>query len=584
MKCRAALVAFAVLVALPWVGVAAQVTTNSTGSPLGRALMSERNGAWADAAKEYIAIIQDQPANVAALVGLEHVLPRLNRQAELIGIVEHAMAIDSGNASVLGVAVRVFAGAGLADSARRCVDRWARLAPHDEDPYREWSQAALAVRDLGQARTALDLGRDRLGAPALGLERAELFQQAGDLQHAVAEWVGVVHRTPVLRDAAVTILSQVAATQRRAVTDALARDTTIEARQVLGLLRATWGDPVAGAAIVRAALPADHDAAALLLGKLYALLRGRDDQASRGAAASTLESLAAVGPASARARTLLDAARAWADAGDERNARRVLAMVAQQADAPPGLATTASTTLLGVLIAEGKAAEAEQALAELGSKVDPDEHDALARRIAELWARQGDLARADSLVRGDSSTEGLDLRGRLRLYRGDLAGASDLLKAAGPYDDQRPLAMNRVAMLTLIQAVGNDSVPALGSAMLALERGDTGKAVNGLVDLSSTLKPGGSAEARLLAARLALASGDTARASSLFRESDVPAAPAAAAAARLALARIDVADGHRDEARTLLEKLIVDYPESAVTPEARRLHDSIAGAIPAGGS
>ncbi len=47
----------------------------------------------------------------------------------------------------------------------------------------------------------------------------------------------------------------------------------------------------------------------------------------------------------------------------ERNARRLLGAVASNPAAPGGMATTASATpLLGVLIAEGKAAEAEKVL------------------------------------------------------------------------------------------------------------------------------------------------------------------------------------------------------------------------------
>ncbi len=137
----------------------------------------------------------------------------------------------------------------------------------------------------------------------------------------------------------------------------------------------------------------------------------------------------------------MDGARAYADGGDERDARRLLATRCGAANpVSGGMATTASSTLLGVLIAEGKSAEAERVLAQLGDNVGLDEHDRLARRIAMTWVRAGDFAHAEQVIAGDSSTAGLDLRGRLRLFRGDLAGANDLLKAAGPFDEEREQA------------------------------------------------------------------------------------------------------------------------------------------------
>jgi Tfp pilus assembly protein FimV len=70
----------------------------------------------------------------------------------------------------------------------------------------------------------------------------------------------------------------------------------------------------------------------------------------------------------------------------------------------------------------------------------------------------------------------------------------------------------------------------------------------------------------------------------LLRQADVADAPATAAAARLDLARIALLGGDSEAARQLLEKLILDYPESAVVPEARRLRDGLRGVTPSGAS
>jgi thioredoxin-like negative regulator of GroEL len=576
---RALVAAFLVV---PTVLAAQAQPTNSTATPMGRATMAERNGAYADAAVLYAAILQTQPATLGALIGMEHVLPRLDRRAELIALVEQALAADSSSIGVLGVAVRTFASTGHADSARKYVDRWAAHAPGDGDPYREWSDAALMARDLVQAKLALDVGRERMGPKELGVERAELMQRTGDIAGAVQEWIVVVHDTPPFRDGAVGMLVQVSPALRQATRDALQKDGSREARQMLGLLLAHWGQPTEGAAMIRAALPAESTAATNLLRSLLEALKTNDGRPAQLATASTLEAIAAHETGSAAVHTLMDAAHAYADAGDERNARRLLGAVASNPAAPGGMATTASSTLLGVLIAEGKAAEAEKVLGELGNKVDADEHDRLARRIAMAWARSGDFARAEQVISADSSTDGYDLRGRLRLFRGDVAGANDLLKFAGPYDDAREQSLERVALLSLIQAIGVDSSVALGTALLTLERGDSARAVTELSDFAATLKGGGAGETRLLAGRIALAHGDTAKAIELLGQADVKDSPATAAAARLDLARISVARGRSDDARATLEQLIIDFPESALVPEARRLRDTIRGAIPAG--
>lgn len=581
---------FRQLIIVGWLGLpvslAAQAQpnqTNSTATPLGRALMAERNGAYADAATQYGFILKSQPANLGALVGMEHVLPKLDRRADLMELVAQALAADSTSVGVLGVAVRTFAASGHPDSAQKYVERWSARAPNDDDPYREWLEAATQVRDLAQARLALDLGRQRLGSGALTIERAELLQRAGDIAGATEAWVAVVRETPPFRDGAVGQLAQVTPAQRALVHDALQQDRSLEARQMLGLLLARWGEPAAAVAMVQTAMPSDPESGTALLRTLFEALRGRLDRASRLASAATLEAIAQRESGPAMVRSMTDAARAYADAGDERNARRVLAAVSANGGGPDGNAAAASTTMLQVLIAEGKVAEAERALSALGNQVDPDEHDRLARRVAMAWVRTGDFSRAEALIVHDSSTQGFDLRGRLRLFRGDLAGANDLLKQAGPYDDEREQALERVTLLTLIQAIGVDSLPALGSALSVLERGDSARAISELAALAVTLKPAGAAESRLLAARIALATRDTAGALRLLHAADVKEAPGTAAAARLDIARISVAAGRAADARAELEQLIIDFPESAVVPEARRLRDTLRGAIPGGG-
>jgi hypothetical protein len=563
------------LALLSWpVLLPAQLITNSTATPLGRGLMLERNGAFADAATQYALVLAAEPSNVDAVVGMSHVLPKLGRRADLFAVVAHALAADSSRIAVLRAAVRTYAMNGAPDSARKYADRWATRESGDEAPYSDWSEAALEARDVAQARLALDLGRTRLGPGALGVERAELMQNSGDMAGAVAEWIPVLRTNPPFRDGAVSALAQTPAALRPTLGTALRQDGSAMAQSVLGWLQIRWGDVTGGVALVRASLPADSVAARATLRQLYQDLRARPDAASHLAAAQVLEALAAEQSGPGATSVLVEAARAYAEAGDEINARRVLALMAKD-PAAAGLQGGNSATVVGMLASEGKAADAERMLASLGDKVDADLREGLTRRIAMAWVRQSNFARAEELVAGDSSIAGFDLRGRIRLYRGDLAGANDLLKQAGAFDETPDHGVHRVTLLVLIQTVAKDSSAALGNALLALEQGDSARAVSALASLASTLNPVGAATAELLAGQVAIAQRDTATAIPLLQLASAPAVPGTAATAQLELARIDAASGRGTEADQRLERLILAYPESAVIPEARRMRDGL---------
>jgi hypothetical protein len=68
----------------------------------------------------------------------------------------------------------------------------------------------------------------------------------------------------------------------------------------------------------------------------------------------------------------------------------------------------------------------------------------------------------------------------------------------------------------------------------------------------------------------------------LFAAADVDAAPAAAPAARFLRARVLAAQGRAAEAQGMLEEIIIDFPDSAVVPAARRFRDALRGAVPSG--
>jgi TolA-binding protein len=259
----------------------------------------------------------------------------------------------------------------------------------------------------------------------------------------------------------------------------------------------------------------------------------------------------------------------------------MLTGIADDRGAQGTIASGAATTLVQVLIAEGKLDEAATRLAEHRGDMGGEEYASLRRRLALGYVQTGDLARADSAIAGDSTVDGLALSGRIRLYRGDVAGAIERFKAAGPYAGERAEATERTSLLAMLQPIEADSIPALGQALLQLERGDTSKAVAGLEHVATDLPPAqGGAEVRLLAGRLAAAAGKPADAERLFKEAASGDAPGTAPAAELALAEVMIGQHRQAEAVAQLEHLILTYPSSALVPQARRLLDEARGAVP----
>lgn len=571
-------------VLLAWGSRPASAQRTPVAGPLAIALSAERRGDLPQAVEYFRLALDLQPTDGQAILGMSRVLPALDRRAEFVPLLTRALTIDSTNVGFLSLAVRTYSLLGQVDSARKYVERWAALAEGEEDPYREWALSALEARDRQAAKLALETGRRRIAHPAaLAPELAQLRQAEGDLAGATEEWVRAVTNAPIYRASAILMLGDLLPPNRNVVLTTLSAKPEVEARRLRGLLLTRWGQPEEGVSILSEVVPDDPDGAVTMLRMVFDQLKGRSDPAAQRARARALELQAEREQGVTRVRTLMDAARAWADAGREQDARRLLARVASDPDAPAGLATTASSALLGVLLAEGKAAEAESLLVTLRATQTMDDRDRDARRVAMAWARAGDIARGERMLEADSSVAGFAMRGVLRLFAGDLSTASTWLEIAGPYDDEREHAVERVRLLSLIQAIGRDTFPELGTAMLTLERGDTTKAVRELGTLAAPLEPPGAAAVRLLAGELALSRADTMQALQLFAAADVDSAPAAAPAARFITARVLAAQGRVAEAQALLEEIIIDFPDSAVVPAARRFRDALRGAVPPGG-
>jgi tetratricopeptide (TPR) repeat protein len=465
---------------------------------------------------------------------------------------------------------------------RAVAERWAKLAPGEEAPYREWGAAALAGRRREAALEAYRLGRARLGRPdVLAAEMAQLAIADGDYATAAREWIGAVRRLPGYRVTAVATLGFAPAYKREEVLRILSAEPDFTARRLESELRVRWGDPLGGFAALEGGLAQSRGQALEALRVLVEQLRMQRSGDAMLAQGRALETIASRLPPVQASRTRLEAAQAYSAAGDRDAARRMLTGLTDDRGTPGAVSSGAAGALVTVLIAEGKLPEAGRRLTELRTQLGGEEHAALTRALVAAYIKRGELDRADSALGRDSTIEGFALAGRIRLYRGDLAGAVEAFKQAGPYAGERTEATRRTVLLALLQPIEADSHPPLGAALLKLEQGDTARAVSELDAVAGELPPGkGGAEVKLLAGRLSHALGNAERAERLYRAAMVPEAPGTAPAAELALAELLLQARRHEEAVNQLEHLILTYPESALVPQARRTLDQARGAVP----
>jgi tetratricopeptide (TPR) repeat protein len=517
------------------------------------------------------AILAVRPADLQALMGLERALTPLGRVPEMAELVRGLGATDS--PGVLGLAIRVWTAARQPDSARAAVLRWARIEPTSEMPFQEWGLAAYGARDLATARAAYRLGRERLGPAAFAPELGRLAVLAGDYGEAAQEWTRAVTATGAARGAALNTLMQTPVSNRTALLAELARQGAAGDRLAAGLL-VRWGEPLG--AVHR--IEGDPDGWDEVLAELGSGGGTADVALAR---ARLLELRASRATGAERGRYRLEAAQAYAEADDPASARRLLSLVARDSVGLGGASLAATSAIIGVLVEDGGIEMADRRFRDLLPRLSGPDRTRLAQRLAQGWIRQGRLGRADTLLAADSTVEGLALRGRIALFRGQLDSARTLLREAGPFAGDRSGATQRIGVLGLLQVVDADSLPALGEALYRLERGDSLAGAIGLERLAAGLPPArGGAELLFLAGQLQAGLRRPAEAERLFRAALDHNVPASSAAAEFALADLLLRQGKRAQAIAALEHLLLTWPTSAVVPSARRLLDVARGAVP----
>lgn len=543
----------------------------------------ERAGKLPQAVDYYRTVLRTDSTNMVALLGLERVLPQLGRLNELVPLVQRAArATQERDPGVLGLELRTFVALSMNDSVAALAHRWTARVPGDETPWREWAVAKLDQQDVVDARRILLEGRKAVRSPrAFAIELAEIAASTGDWAGAAQNWGDAVTTDDGQIPNAVSQLESTPDVARQGVTDVLTKpQQTVPARRLGANLLLDWGHGDQAWTVLESTITDSTRETVMALWSFAQ--RGAQigtplAEGARGHALARFADLAP-GPMAVTART--DAARALLEAGDREGARKVV----EQIEGQGGDAGVPAGALIDVLIGDGDLEQAEQRfLAEKG--LSADDQARLRLELARAWTARGELDRAEHVLGADSSIDAVAQRGWIALYRGNVVPARDAFRDAGPYAGDRADATRRTEMLALITDVDSAQGAKLGTALLLLARGDSASAVDGLRTAAAALPTAPRGGVLVLAGRVAAAldSVHQVLARDLFQQvvdDSSRAAGAAPAAAELEWARLLEKQNHPDRAITHLEHLILQYPASAVVPEARRMLDRLKGSVP----
>lgn len=550
---------------------------------MAQAAQLERDGQLAEAGATYRQVLDEEPARLTALLGLERVWRQIDRLDSVRAYIAAAVQNAPANENIRELEFRVVAELDGAPGAERVAVRWIAANPESAEPYRVWSFWLARGGDLARAKQVIAQGAERVGEARLAPYAAQLLLASGDWLSAARQWRLAVEANEGYSPSAAASLRQAPDAMRQTVLGLLLNGPGVSppARRLAADLLLYWSRPDEAWAMLDAALPDDPPLASATLRRFAERARELRTPPGYRARGYALERLADYTTGREQSRARLEAAQAFADAGELASARRILERVPGDRAAPSDDAS-AMATLIGVLAESGRADEAEQYFADWRDRLPRDVVGALRQRLA--WARllRGDFARAAALLGQDSTIGGEAIRGWLAVYRGELASAREHFRAAGPAAASRDEATRRTGLLVLLERLPAERDETLGNALLTLARGDTLGALDRLNEAAEHYRPGdGRADVLAFGGAVALDAGRHELALPLFEralaaDSTGPAAPSSL----LGLARVYVALGKPSDATQQLEQLILGYPESAVVPQARRLLDQVRGMIP----
>ncbi len=562
-------------------------TVADTSDQLGIALDAEEKGELKRAAAAYRAVLQralvpgsaEGDRIAMSLLGLERVWAETGARDSIVPVVQRVIAIRPSDPVARGIQLRSLMSLGRDEDARLAFNSWRRAVAGDGAPFREYARLLLAAGRAQAADSVLGEAGRLLGAGGMiAGEVAQLHVALGRWSAAAVSFRDALTNQPYLESAAMFALQRAPAPVRDSIrTVLIAAPVSLLPRRLLSSLELAWGEP-RRAWTALATVSVDDSTAAAWRDFAERAEFAQAWPVARDVWVSVLERRGDL-------QAQRHAAQAALNAGDAASALELStrAPTARQRDS----AAVRVRALLPIEIAAlgelGRAKDAQTRLDANASMLDAPSRAAMARPLVSAWLRSGDITRARAAVQGTDLADDDETAGWLALYEGDLAAARKHLVRADTKRGELVDALGLLARTRATQSVG------LGQAFMALAQRDSATASARFVALADSL--GEAAPALLsLASRIEAgksrsgAEGKTpivANAMVLWDRiiASYPKSPEAPEAL-LASARALREAGNLPAAVTRFESLLVDYPECALLPQARRDLERLRGQVP----
>lgn len=531
-----------------------------------RALDLENQSKYREAAAIFKQALAARPTP-GALLGLERVYAELGMSDSLLAPLDTLIAREPREPLYRSVKLRTLQLLGRQDALRAAFEAWAAATPRDPTPYREYARILIrlgrpSAADSIVRRASMALG----GGGAMDYETAQLRAAEGQWEQSATAWRRALVDAPHLAGAAAYALAPTPAALRNRIQEILlSPPPEAGPRRAAAELSLNWGD-AQGAWNALRVLPPDTAAATVwtefgeraLAEERYAIARDALSSALKVrpapdvAVEAATAALRAGSPADVFTLAPLSVARDSADA-----ARRLVPLH------------------VAALAALGRGAEADALVSRYDRWLAPGARTAVARSVATAWVRAGDLARAREALRAAGpDADSSDAAGWLALYEGRLGDARTLMRGVREPGPELAVALG------IVSRTRGDSAPVLGGAFLTLARGDSAAAAKKFVDAAAE-HPEAAPAMLLVAARLDSARGDEPGALELWQRivgsyGDSPEA----AESELEWARLLRRRGDNAGAIAHLEHLILNAPQSALLPQARRELELAKGTVP----
>jgi hypothetical protein len=554
--------------------VSGRANAGSEMTRLREAAAFEERGDFRAAQRMVESVLEANPRSLTALLTLERLLEIQGRMPEIEPAVDRLLERDP--TSVVGhqLRLRLYDELNDPDALERSIQQWTRATPHLETPYREGALAWRSRNEHGRAVALLERGRGRIERPdALALELGDAYADAGDAARAAEEWsraIGPEGRGFNLVQRRLQQLSDGGAAILPLLVDRLTGPPVSDPRQKAAAMLAI------DAGMDARALRAARELAGRVQGRqrenlLVEIARRADGArlhevglwAYRELLAQQQESGAALAIRTRIAELALLTGDTAAAAATYRELEEAAA---------PGSPQRGQALALRIQLSarEGELDEAAAGLAALRAEYpQAAELDATATAVALLCIEANDIALAEKVLTGIHGPQSARVRGRIHLRRGDLESARQELLGAAPLlqgaEATEVIVLAR--LLTRVSPEGGELVTSVSAAPAA----GRASAIREAASAAARLEPrersaileflAGSADRAGLAA-----DADAIRYTMVNEGAHLPEAPAALLALAVRAAERD--DG-ADEAIVLLEKLIMEYPRSALLPRAR---------------